>query len=119
MSTERPDVAAAASSAALSRAGRALLALALEVEERVVDADGQADQQHDHADVLVERDSWLGTPSRPIVANTAVEREQQRQARGDERAEGDHEDHERDRQREQAGLLEVVDERLVELLARR
>ena len=48
MSTARPEVAAAASSAArLAASGAPLLALAPDVEERVVDADGEPDQQ-DH-----------------------------------------------------------------------
>ena len=52
MSTARPDVAAAASSAASVLApGLALLALAAEVEQRVVDADGEADEQDDRRQV--------------------------------------------------------------------
>ena len=47
ISTERPEVAAAASSAARSlRPGGPLLAFALQVEHRVVDADREPDQEH-------------------------------------------------------------------------
>ena len=56
ISTARPEVAAAMSSAA---AGRAALVLLLhhpaEVEHRVVDADRQADEHRDLADGLVQR----------------------------------------------------------------
>ena len=56
MSTARPDVAAAASSAAsLAAPGRALLTLTAQVEQRVVDAHRQADQQDHRADRLVHR----------------------------------------------------------------
>ena len=48
MSTERPEVAAAASSAARSlRPGGPFLSFAPEVEHRVVDTDREPDQQHD------------------------------------------------------------------------
>ena len=48
MSTERPEVAAAASSAAsLAPSGGALLARPLQIEHRVVDADREPDQQHE------------------------------------------------------------------------
>ena len=47
-STERPDVAAAASNCgSLAPAGGTLLPLPPQVEHRVVDADGEADQEHD------------------------------------------------------------------------
>jgi hypothetical protein len=52
------------------------------------------------------------------VAATEVRPEQQRGPRGDERAERDDEDHERDRQRQDLGLLEVVLEGLGEGLVR-
>ena len=67
MSTARPDVAAAASSAAGSlRPARRSSRSRLDVEERVVDADGEPDQQDDLRD---RRSSigtiWLGSARRP------------------------------------------------------
>ena len=56
ISTARPDVAAAVSSAPRSLApGGALLALAPQVEQRVVDADREPDQQDDRRQVGVDR----------------------------------------------------------------
>ena len=90
-------------------AGVALLHLAPQVEHRVVDADGEADQQHDRVrSTRRPGSSWLIGPSRPSVADDGGEREQQRHAGGDERAERDDQDQQRDRQREELGLLEVV-----------
>ena len=55
-STARPEVAAAASIAAsLLRPGSAFLALAPQVEQRVVDADGEADEQDDLVDLARDR----------------------------------------------------------------
>ena len=54
ISTAWPDVDAARSSAATRLLpDRALLALAPQVEERVVDADGHPDEQHDRRHGLV------------------------------------------------------------------
>ena len=98
----------------LARARGALLALALEVEQRVVDADGHADQQHHAATLLVAGKIWLAIAVRPIAANTdesasstgmpAARRAPKAMTRIDQR----------DREREQPGLLEVRGERLVE-----
>ena len=57
ISTERPGGGGGGlERGPVTAAGRPLLTLALDVEERVVDADGEADQQDDRADVLVHRD---------------------------------------------------------------
>ena len=118
-STARPEVAAAASSAlARLRPARPLLALAAQVEQRVVDADGEADQQDHRVDGLVTGMIWLGRATRPMRSPNGGEAEQQRDARRDQRAEGDHQDDQRDRDRGDLGLGEVVRERLVERLAR-
>ena len=69
-STARPEVAAAASMASSFVAPRrALLAGAAQVEQRVVDADREADQQHDVAIDSSTGASWLTRPTRPIVAD--------------------------------------------------
>ena len=57
ISTARPEVAAAASSAcALAAPGGTLLALTPQVEERVVDTDRQPDQQDDRREVAIGRE---------------------------------------------------------------
>ena len=50
---------------------RRLLALTAQVEQRVVDADGEPDQQDDRGDVLVDREQLAGIATRPNVAITA------------------------------------------------
>ena len=107
MSTERPDVAAAASSAAARCGRRPLFALAADVEQRVVDADREPDQQHDLETESSIGTSWLGR-ARARRREDRREREHDRQDRGDERAEDEQQDHERDRQREQADLGELL-----------
>ena len=90
ISTARPEVAAAASSAASAAlAGVALLHLAPQVEHAVVDADGEADEQHDGGDRLVERDELGDRAEQADRAHHGGQREQQRQPGGDERAEGE------------------------------
>ena len=101
-----------------ARAGVALLHLAPQVEHAVVDADREADEQHDGGDRLVERDDLGDRAEQPDRAHHRGQREQQRQPGGDERAERDDQDDQRDRQREELGLLEVVLERLRERLVR-
>ena len=80
-STARPEVAAAASSAAARYAGRALLALAPHVEERVVDADREPDQQDDLHDVLGCRRRLAREREQPGRGRTDVSAEQQRDQR--------------------------------------
>ena len=52
--------------------------------------------------------SWLDSAVRPNAANTDGEAEQHRDAGGEHGAERDHQDDQRDRDREQLGLLEVA-----------
>ena len=95
-----------------------LLALAAEVEERVVDADGHADEQ-DHGLGHVRRRQHVGEERvEPEGGEHGGEREQHRQAGRDERAEREQEDEQRDRDREQLGVREVLVERLVDLVVR-
>ena len=89
-------------------AGVALLHFSSHVEHAVVDADGEADEQHHGRDRLVERDELGDRAEQADRPHDRGQREQQRKAGGDERAEGDDEDHERDRQREELGPLEVL-----------
>ena len=93
ISTERPEVAAAASMRGTrALAGGPLLALALEVEERVVDADGEADQQDHGADVLIHRHEMARNRDETDGREHGREREEQRHAGGDERAEDEQQD---------------------------
>ena len=95
-STARPDVAAAASSAASAVVpGGALLALAAQVEQRVVDADREADEQ-DHrgrADSS-SGERLAGERDEAERGGDRGQAEQHRDAGGDERAEREEEDRE-------------------------
>ena len=107
ISTARPEVAAAASSAALlALAGRTLFALTPEVEERVVDADGEADQQDDSATRLVDRDKWLGSAMSPIVAKTAESASSSGTRGRDDRPEDEQQDQQRQRDGDHPGGLQ-------------
>ena len=97
-------------------AGSTLFTLALQVEERVVDTDREPDEQDDHADVRVERDQVARDREQTHRCEHRAEREQHRETCSDESTEGDDEDDQGYRQREHAGLHEVLRNRLVELL---
>ena len=97
--------------------GRTLFTLALEIEERVVDADGQADEQQDGADVRVHRDEVAGESDEADRPGDGGEREEERHACGDDRAEDDEQDEQRERNRPLAGLRELLVERVVQRLA--
>ena len=56
----------------LAPPGSTLFALTPEVEERVVDADREADQEDDLGDRLVDRDELAGQGDQLVVAKTAV-----------------------------------------------
>ena len=117
MSTERPDVAAAISSASSSLLpSRALLTLPLQIEHRVVDADGEPDQEDDRSDALVHRQDLAGDREQSHRRDHGSQPEQQRNARRYERSEREEQDPERDRKRKLARFLEVVREHAAELL---
>ena len=59
--------------------------------------------------------SWLGNASSPIVATTALRASNSGSPGCDERPEGDDQDDQGHGDREQPGLLEVADDRVVEL----
>ena len=72
-STARPEVAAAVCSAsALVRPRARSSRVAAQVEQRVVDADGQADQQDHRVDRRVDGMRWLTSAVSPSAAATAV-----------------------------------------------
>ena len=64
------------------------------------------------------RQEVAGQRDQPERREDGGQREQQRDACRHERAEGEHEDDQRDRDREQAGLPEVVAERRLDCLDR-
>ena len=97
--------------------GGPLLALAPHVEERVVDADRQPDQQDDRRDALVDREDWLGSATSPIVASTAESASSSGTPAATSEPNATSEDHQRDRQRQLLGLLEVLVEDAAERLA--
>ena len=107
-STERPEVAAAASSAASGPSGGTLLPFALQVEHRVVDADGEPDQQDHRRSLEGDRDQMARQRDQAERRQDGGQGEQERDAGGHERAEREHEDEQRDRERERSGLAEVV-----------
>ena len=109
ISTERPEVDAAALQRRLFAAPcRTLLALTLEIEHRVVDADGEPDQQDQLVDGLIDGHQRAGNRDQPEGGEDGGQREQQRDARGDEASEDDDQDDQRHRQREHARLRQVV-----------
>ena len=90
----------------------ALIALAPDVEHRVVHADREADQQHDGRDRLGDRDHVAHRTEQPDRRHDRGQPEQQRQSGGDERAERGDEDQQRDRQGQELGALCVFLERV-------
>ena len=86
-------------------AALALLARADHVEERVVDADGHADQEDDRLDAVVERERLADRPEQAERGDDGGQREQHRHERGDDRAEREQQDEQRHRHREQLGAV--------------
>ena len=85
-----------------------LLPLAPQVEQRVVDADREPDQENDRGGLLSHGQEVAGERDETEGGDDSGQAEQQRNARGHERAERDHQDQQGDRQGELSGLLEVV-----------
>ena len=92
-------------------AGGTLLAFAPEVEERVVNADREPDQEHERARLHRRRHELARDGDEAEGREDRGQGEDQRNAGGHQRPEGDHEDDERDREGQDAGLAEVVVER--------
>ena len=98
-------------------AGAALLALTLEIEERVVDADGHADQRDHDRGVVADGEDVARERHQADGRDHGRDGEQDGHAGGDERTERDHEDQQGDGQRERLGPLEVALDELVDLAA--
>ena len=118
MSTDRPEVAGGSrlERSPLAPALRSFLTLAAEVEHRVVDADREADQEHERGHLVRHREGVARHRDQAEGAEHGREREQQRNPGCDERAERDDQDDQRDRQGERPCLAEIlavlVDDRL-------
>ena len=96
--------------------GRAPRARA-DVEERVVDADREPDQEDHRLDSCCRSASWLGSAIRPAPPSRTRPRGAGNE-RGHQRAEGDDQDEQGQGQREQLRLAEVAGERVLDLLVR-
>ena len=95
-------------------AGPSLLALAADVEQRVVDPDGQADEDDYRCSGAALRGEVRDQAERAERAGHRGQAQQERDDRGHEGAEGDDEDEQRDRQRHELGLMEVVVEDVID-----
>ena len=89
--------------------------LALEVEERVVDADSHADQRDHDRGVVVDREDVAGNRDQADGGDHGRDCQQHGHAGSDQRAEGDDQDDQRHGQRQRLGPLQVVLDRLVDL----
>ena len=93
------------------QAAAPLLARANDVEERVVDADGHADQ-HDHGlRRVVEREHLADRSEQAERGGDSCQREQHRNERRDDGAEREQKHEQRDRDREELGALQVAVDR--------
>ena len=102
----------------MAGATAALLALAPDVEQRVVDPDRHAEQQDHGLRRVAGCDQVAGERRQPDRRQHAREREQHRQPGGHEGAEGEDQDCQRDRHGRELGPLEVAVEGGVELVIR-
>jgi hypothetical protein len=100
----------------VAAAGRTLFPLTLEVEERVVDTHGEADQEHDLRHRLVHGEHPAREREEADRREHRGEREQERHACGDDRAEDEHEDRERQRHGADSRLRELLVEHRVQRL---
>ncbi len=97
--------------------GGPLLAFAAQVEEAVVDADGEADQQHHRAGAVAGVQDPAAEGDESAGRDEGGDREQDGQDGGDQRAEGDQQDAEGEGDGRPLGAGEVVGELLVHPLA--
>ncbi len=95
-------------------AGPPLLALTADVEQRVVDPDGEADEHDDRGRGAALRGDVRDDAERAERPRHRGQAEQERDDRGHDGAEGDDEDEQRDRQRHELGVMEVVVEDVVD-----
>ena len=103
-------------SSALAPTGLALVPFPAKVEERVVDADGQPDQQDDLLNLPVHRHELAHDRDEPHGREDRGQTDQDRDERRDERAEHEQQDEDRQRQRDHPGLGDPAIDQLVERL---
>ena len=96
----------------LAATGGPFLSHSLQVEHRVVDAYGEADEEHDCRDLVRQRQQVAGQGEHAERREDGCQREEERNAGGDERSEGDQQDDQRDRNRQDTGLCQVLPERV-------
>ena len=99
--------------------GATLVTFAADVEQRVVDADREPDQQDDLGDRLVHRHDLARQGDEAQRCEHGRQGEPERDERADERAEHEQQDHERDRDRDHPGAGQLRVEHRVERLAGR
>ncbi len=90
------------------------LPLPSQIEQRVVDADGHADEQDDGGGGTVDRHELSDGLQQAEGADDRGRGEQQGDTGGDQRAEDDEQDHQGQGQRGELGLREVVLDRVVD-----
>ena len=92
----------------LVAAGIPLLPFTLQIEHRVVDADGEADQEHHRRGLHRDRQEHARERDKPEGREDGSQRKEQRNAGCHQRAEREDEDDQRDRERERPRLAEVL-----------
>ena len=98
--------------------GGPFLAFALQVEQRVVDPDREADQQDHRVDRFVARKHLARDRPQAEGRENGRQREDERDSGRDQGSEREDENGQGDRDRDEPGLLEGVHERSFELLVR-
>ena len=96
--------------------GGPFLALALQVEHRVVDPDREADQENHRVERLRRSEDLARDRPQAERRQDGRQREEERDSGRDQGSEDEDEDDQGDRDREEPGLLEGVHERSLELL---
>ena len=89
-------------------AGGTLLTFATDVEQGVVDADREPDQQHHRVDGSVDREQMAGQEHQPDGGDDRRQREKNRQQRCSERAECEQQDEHGRGDREDLGAVQVA-----------
>ena len=95
-----------------------LLANAANVEQRVVNADGESDQENDVLDRVVDRSDLTQRSDESERRHDGTDRQQERDPCGQQRAEGDEQDDEGQGQRAELGFVEIGLDDLVKPLLR-
>ena len=95
-----------------------LLANAANVEQRVVNSDGESDQENDALDRVVDRSDLTERSDESERRHNCTDRQQERDPCGQQRAKGDEQDDEGQGQRAELGFVEIGLDDLVKPLLR-